>query len=374
MSQAAVTFEEIRQQPELWAVTRDLWQERREELEQFLEGMLERCGRVRVVFTGAGTSCYVGDVLLPRMKAMGDRRFSFESVATTDLVSNPEQFLQDEPTLLVSFARSGNSPESVAACELAEQRVKELYQLTITCAAEGKLALRSKGDERSRLFLLDERCNDRGFAMTSSFTDMVLAALLIFEKRPVEDKLRDVDKLCCLGRFAVEREEAVREAAAEEYKRVIYLGSGSLAALSREAQLKILELTAGRIATCFDSSMGFRHGPKSFVDEDSLIVVFVSEDAYTRQYDQDILAELRRDKIAKRVLALSLREEGDSLVYPAADGEGLADAWLALPYIIFAQFFASYSALRVKNDVDNPSAGGTVNRVVKGVTIHPYKG
>ena len=64
-------------------------------------------------FTGAGTSQYVGDTVVPYLRAHGDTQaFSFESIGTTDIVAKPEDYLiKDEPTLLVSFARSGNSPK-----------------------------------------------------------------------------------------------------------------------------------------------------------------------------------------------------------------------------------------------------------------------
>ena len=71
------------------------------------------------------------------------------------------------------------------------------------------------------------------------------------------------------------------------------LGSGPFVGLAHEAQLKILELAAGINATSWDSSMGYRHGPKSFVDEHTLVFDFVSNNPYTRQYDLDILDEIK---------------------------------------------------------------------------------
>ena len=65
------------------------------------------------------------------------------------------------------------------------------------------------------------------------------------------------------------REEELNEIVNLDFERIVYIGSGSLAGLTREAQLKILELTAGKVATIFDSSMGFRHGPKSFINENN---------------------------------------------------------------------------------------------------------
>ena len=85
-------------------------------------------------------------------KSMTKRKWNFNAIATTDIVANPETYLKkDVTTVLVSFARSGNSPESVATVDLAKALVDELYQVTITCAADGKLALQAHGDDRNSL-------------------------------------------------------------------------------------------------------------------------------------------------------------------------------------------------------------------------------
>lgn len=378
---AFVTFSEIRGQAQLWRTTAERWRSLREDLRTFLYDLHQQWGQIRVVFAGAGTSCYTGDVLAPYLTAHGLPGFSFDSVATTDLVSDPRHFLTTQPTLLVSFARSGNSPESVGALAVAGECLPQLAELAITCAAEGQLATQSEGKPNARVFLLDERCNDRGFAMTASFTNMLLAALLVFDRATDEEKEKRLAALYEMGDFAAsaETEGRFEKLANEGFARVVYLGSGSLGRLSREAQLKILELTAGKIATAFDTSMGFRHGPKSFVDTQTLLVDFVSGDAYTAQYDEDILRELRGDQIAKRVLALRVgnapagdgdEDPADNFRFPANE---LPDAWRAPALIIPAQWFAAWSAVHIHNDVDNPSASGTVNRVVKGVSIHPYK-
>ena len=81
------------------------------------------------------------------------------------------------PTLLVSFARSGDSPESVAAAELAEQQLSECWHLVVTCNADGQLARVHASRPRSEVLLLPGAANDQGFAMTSSFTGMRLAAM-----------------------------------------------------------------------------------------------------------------------------------------------------------------------------------------------------
>ncbi|MEH7504768.1 SIS domain-containing protein [Neobacillus drentensis] len=375
---ASITTAEIKQQPELWGETLALYKEKRQQIEGFLQNLTEKHEHVRVIFTGAGTSAYVGDTVTPYLKEKVDeKQWDLMSVPTTAIVSNPYQFLKAGiPTLLISFARSGNSPESVTTVELAAQVVTELYQITITCSKDGKLAQRAKGDESNLLLLMPERSNDQGFAMTGSYTCMALTALLIFDSLSVEEKLNIVETIQRLGESVISRDADIEKMNTSDFERIIYLGSGGFEGLAREAQLKILELTAGKIATSFDSSLGFRHGPKSFVNEKAIVFVFVSNQPYTRRYDLDMLNELRQDNIASNICAIAVDGDtnyaGDTFLFDR-DASAVPDAYLSLPYVMVGQTLALFASIKVGNKPDTPSPSGTVNRVVKGVTIHEYK-
>jgi tagatose-6-phosphate ketose/aldose isomerase len=375
---ASITTAEIKQQPDLWAEAYSLYTGNSTKIEAFLQKLSDKHNRVRVIFTGAGTSAYVGETVIPYLKGKVDeKQWELLSVPTTTLVSNPYQFLKgDFPTLLVSFARSGNSPESVAAVEIAEQMVADFYQLTITCAKDGELAKRAKGDENNLLLLMPEKANDQGFAMTGSYSCMTLTALLVFDPLSVEEKSAIVETIRQMGESVIRRENVFQKIMDTDFDRIIYLGSGSLEGLTREAQLKVLELTAGKVVTAFDSSLGFRHGPKSFVNEKALVFVFVSNQSYTRQYDLDILKELQQDSIANAICAIEVDGEtnydGDTFLF-GKEARNVPDAYLALPYVMIGQTVSLLASIKVGNTPDTPSPTGTVNRVVKGVTIHEYK-
>lgn len=375
---AVITANEIKQQPELWQEAFENYRSKENEINRFLTDLSNQFQQIRVIFTGAGTSAYVGDTVLPYLKGqLNGKKWDLMSIPTTDLVSNPEAFFANEiPTLLVSFARSGNSPESLAAVSLGKQLVKDFYQLTITCAFDGKLANQAEGDAKNLLLLMPEKANDKGFAMTGSYSCMTLTALLVFDLTSLSQKAKWIEQLKVMGEDVLQRSTEIQKIIDLDFNRVIYLGSGSLAGMTREAQLKILELTAGQIATVFDSSLGFRHGPKSFVNEQTLVFVFTSNDPYTRQYDLDILNELKQDQIACYVSGLSVAREtnfgGNNFTF-LGNGKDIPDAYLVLPYIIFAQTIAVLSAIKVGNQPDTPSPTGTVNRVVKGVEIYPYQ-
>lgn len=362
------TYKEIFQQADVREKVYGLYEERKEGIEAFLKGL---GSEVKVIFTGAGTSEYVGNVASEYLKSLGT--YDFESVATTDLVSCPYlHFKKDQKTLLVSFARSGNSPESLAAVGLGEQIVDDFYNLAITCAKDGKLAQKLEGDERAYVFLEPEETNDKSFAMTSSFSSMLLTSLLIFDDK-TPDKKELVGKLSKLAREVYEDKEEIEDLVDFDFTRIAYLGSGPFYRLTSEASLKILELTAGEIVASKESSMGFRHGPKSIIDENTLLVSFISEDAYTKDYDLDLVREVYGDGVCKKVITISnekYEEPWDQLVY---ESQGIKDVYLSLVYVVVAQIIALVASFRVGNTPDAPSRNRTVNRVVKGVIIHDYE-
>jgi len=370
---ASWTAREIAQQPRLWPevarlVAADAG------LTTFLAPLLAN-PLMRVVLTGAGTSSFIGECLAPALSRKTGRRVA--AIPSTDIVSCPEScLLAHTPTLMVHFARSGNSPESVAAMELAEQLIEHCAHLIMTCNGEGALYRRAGAMRQAHAVLLPEASNDRSFAMTSSFTGMLLAAAGALQVLGVDEG--HSARLARLGTRVMESSVALLPGLVHPgFERVVYLGSNEFKGLAREAALKMLELTDGAVASIADSPLGFRHGPKTILNGSTLVVVFLSNDAHTRRYDSDLLTELRRDAVAGRVFALGSRAEGgehaETMVL-GDDAAPLSDLELCLPYAVFAQALAMRRSLALGLSPDNPNAAGTVNRVVQGVTIYPYGG
>ncbi|GAL45834.1 MULTISPECIES: AgaS family sugar isomerase [Citrobacter] len=367
------TEEEIRQQPASWIRSLTNIDNIRSAIDSFLAPLLRK-NDLRIVLTGAGTSAFIGDIIAPWLASQTGKNIS--AVPTTDLVTNPMDYLNPaHPLLLVSFARSGNSPESVAAVELANQFVPECYHLPITCNEAGSLYQNAVASDNAFALLMPAETHDRGFAMTSSITTMMASCLAVFAPQKINSQtFRDVADRCqtiltSLGDFS----DGVFGNA--PWKRIVYLGSGGLQGAARESALKVLELTAGKLAAFYDSPTGFRHGPKSLVDNETLVVVFVSSHPYTRQYDLDLLAELRRDRQALRVVAIAAQtddviEAGPHILLPPA--RSFIDMELAFCFLMYAQVFALTQSISIGNTPDTPSASGTVNRVVQGVVIHPW--
>ena len=363
-----VTAREIAQQPAVWPQIDALVSAQRAQIDAFLAPLLAR-PELRIVMAGAGTSAFIGECLAPGLLRQGRRA---EAVPTTDLVSGPDRYFQrGAPTLVVSFGRSGSSPESVAAVQLADQLVDEVYHLVITCNEEGQLYGMTQDRANALAILLPDATHDRGFAMTTSFTSMLLAAALAFRVLAPGVAARVAPASTQVAERAL---PLLTQLVAQGFKRVVYLGSNELRALAREAALKLLELTDGQVVALHDSPLGFRHGPKTIVDDQTLVVVLLSNDPQTRRYDLDLLRELRGDRRAGRVLALSAQADAalgdDAFVFSGADD--VQDLELALPYIVFCQGFAFLRSLSMGVRPDTPSMSGTVNRVVRGVTIYPF--
>lgn len=374
---AKITTREIEQQPDLWRQTWSIYQKNKTAIVDFLAKINQKWGKVRVIFTGAGTSAYVGNTVMPYLQKHGDRtKYDFEAIDTTKIVSTPDDYLEENmPTILVSFARSGNSPESVATVELAKKLVKNLYQIAITCAPEGQLAKDLDGDASGLVLLMPEKSLDQGFAMTGSFSCMSLASLLIFDTLADDKKQKIVEQIAKMGESVIARESEIQSLVETDFNRITYIGSGCLGGLAEETRLKILELTAGEVAALFDTSMGLRHGPKSFLNNKTIVFDYVSNNSYTRQYDLDILNEIRDDNIVPLVMAVGQEKQGQNFAgrsFTFAEKELLPDAYLALPDVMFGQTVALLTSVKVNNKPDTPSPTGTVNRVVKGVTIHQY--
>ena len=370
------TAKEIIQQPDTWRESVKNLIKNKIEIKSFIDSFLSK-KEFRIILTGAGTSAFAGEVCEPYLTSLLNKRV--EAIATTDLVASPKSyFIKGMPTLLISFARSGNSPESVHAVNLASQLVDDLYQVVITCNENGKLAKNTVNDEKSLLLLMPPQTNDLGFAMTSSFTTMVLNAMAVFNIDNIENFSSDVDKLSnSVNDFIENNIEKVTSLANEDFERIVYLGSSTSKGIARESALKVLELTAGKVNASYDTPLGFRHGPKSVVDDNTVSVIYISNDEYTRQYDLDLAKEMLAHKKNDKVVIVGDNIEEDILnkadyVFNVENINYNVENKVLLPLqqIIFGQMLSFLKSVNLGITPDNPCPTGEVNRVVQGVILH----
>jgi len=352
--------------------------------------------RIRIILTGAGSSAFIGEALAPFIaKSTG---LKCEAIHTTDIVSAPDTILFSEiPTLLVSFARSGNSPESVGAVQYARKKIKHLYEAVIVCDGTSKLARIAEekpgpkdaaslmhdapqGDKKNLVLVMPEGSNDRGFAMTSSVSCMLLAGFALFNHERIDEIAKDIVKLSeNISASGPGLSRIAQGYAKKPFDRAIYLASGAFKGLAHEGSLKMMELSNGAVNTNFDSAAGFRHGPKSVIKDNTLTLHFISNDPFTAQYDIDLLKEVYREKGKNIVTAIcpdNIKNiEVDDIITVNSGGYGIAaDICIGIHSLVFYQLLALHKSLELGITTDNPSPGGQVNRVVKGVIVYPYEG
>lgn len=374
---SCVTWKEIVQQPSIWKEEVQIVRDNLKAIGEFIEGV--KADKVKVVFTGAGSSEFVGNTLCSYVNSKID--IDVVSIPTTDIVSMPEQYLDENTaTILVSCARSGNSPESVAAAELADKLVKNIHHIFITCNAEGKLAQISKTGDNKFLLLMPEKTNDKGFAMTGSFSSMVVAGVLVLLRKDFEGMAARVEYVAELVERNIETILSNAEAiAALDIERIVYLGDGAAKGLAEEMSLKVLELTGGKLASFYNTFLGFRHGPKSIVNDKTAIVCMMSNNEHTRIYELDLLKEFKNEGGKKKIIVLDTINDEEvkanaDFYFTFADEKlgQIEDVFADLAYLVCGQLVSLVKSASLGINPDNPCPTGEVNRVVKGVIIHEY--
>ena len=351
----AITLGEILQQPALWPTTLELVRHANTRA-AYASGT--------AIVTGAGTSAYAAEAIArgwPGAKA----------IPVTDLLlRSKDEIVRANPGfashgLLVSVARSGDSPESVAVVEKMQRLFPDVKHLVITCNAKGGLA-RLDGVQS---IVLDPRTNDRSLAMTSSFTNLVLAGLAITH---FNDLAAHLPSTCTTAQQALpELHSTARKLARSGANRVVLLASGDLRPLATEAALKTLEMTAGSVMPMAETFLGLRHGPMSFLRADTLVLCWMSSSPTRRRYEADLIQELRDKKLGTLVIIGKSDDVTASAatIVPAIAAE-LPDV-LRVPFEMpFAQLLAYELSLRCGLNPDNPSPDGVITRVVRGFRVH----
>jgi tagatose-6-phosphate ketose/aldose isomerase len=362
------TLREILQQPSTWLDSAERMIARSPELLRRMEGIRS------LVLTGSGSSEYAGAcVRLVLQNALG---VATQTMGGGALLTHGARAIPPErPGLMISLARSGDSPESVGAVSLLLDTEPLLRHLVITCNPQGRLATTYRNDPRVEVIALDERTNDRSLVMTSSFTNMVLAArgLGLFQSpdgyralcRNLSERAERLLDMC----FPVLAQTTERD-----FGRVLYLASGSRQGAARESALKMLEMTAGRVIAMSETYLGLRHGPMSLVHADTLVVCFLSSDPQLRAYESDLIRELSRKQLGLGKLIFGERIPPD--LAGAADvrvecgGASLDDEDWPVLDVIVGQVLAFFRCRKEGLQPDSPSSDGVIHRVVQNFTLH----
>lgn len=373
MENTGFTFNEIHQQPAMWRKELKALLENQDAISAFMHKYLTP--DTDIVLTGAGTSAFIGDALQPVMRGMWH---NVRSVATTDIITHANYLLNPEkPLLLVSFARSGNSPESVGAVNLANKLCKNVAHVYITCNKNGKLALQADGKDNILLLLLPEETDDKSLAMTSSFSTMLLTCLMLGHIDTLTDDIEMIEKTAKNAEAVIaEYEDKLKEIASRPFERGVFLGSGALKGIAEECHLKLQELTDGAVVCKFDSFLGFRHGPKAVVNSKSIVVYLMTEQEDVQRYERDLVKQVDANNtpVAQIIVIAGKAPELEGvkadLVVKMPYGPKENDFYGIVAYVLVGQLLGYYASLAHGLNPDAPSVSGNIHRVVEGVTIY----
>lgn len=367
------TSEEIERQHNTWIETWKRLLEQKKSIKKFLQDLTD-LNNLNIVLTGAGSSAFIGDVVLSTWHEYFTR--PTQAIPTTDLVTHFKQrILIPNPLLLISFARSGESPESMAAIEIANQKCSEVYHFIITCNPDGELA-KLDNRENTYVFVMPDKAEDKSLAMTNSFTSMALAATLIPKLNQADqEKLgNQIDVLANYGKKIIsDYIDLLYNVSQIDFDRIIFLGSGPLWGIAKESQLKVQELTNGKVVGKFDSFLGFRHGPKVLINDKTLLVYLLSNNNKTQQYERDLIQQISQHDIDLKTLAVSETEidiSGLDFTLSFNDSFELEEDMWSIICALPAQIIGFYKSLALSFNPDMPSPEGTISRVVEGVKIY----
>jgi tagatose-6-phosphate ketose/aldose isomerase len=364
------TLLEILQQPSSWIHTAG----QMSSLASTLRGCVD--GVQNLVLTGSGSSEYAGDcvrLILQNQLALNALAIGGGVLLTHGVKALPPE---QRPGLIVSLARSGDSPESVGVVSLLLEADSQLRHLVLTCNANGKLATSFRGDSRVPVVALHDGTNDRSLVMTSSFTNLVIAAQFLGFLAQPEAYLSLCRKLGEIATGIIrDHFGTLASVASLNFKRAVFLGTGARFGAARESALKMLEMTAGQVSTMAETYLGLRHGPMSYVHADTLVVCFLSSDPMTRAYECDLMRELDQKELGMlkivagdRVPASVLREQDVVVDCPGLSDIG--DDSAPVIDVLVGQLLGFFRCLQEGLRPDSPSESGVINRVVQSFTLH----
>jgi D-galactosamine 6-phosphate deaminase/isomerase len=367
---------EIAQQPDTWQSTVDLFKSRRPEIKNFLASAgLAVDPRIRpsVFLIGAGTSDYIGQSLAYLFRKTW--QCDVVAVPSTDLLTHMDELCSpDRKYLWISFSRSGDSPEGVAVLERASKRRPDIYHLVISCNANGRMIRANAGNPQVLSVCLEDAVNDRGLAMTSSFSNMVVFGHCLAHANDLGRYEQVLRQLIHAGKnFLPIAADCAASLAKEPYTRACFVGSGPLRAVAKESALKLLELTAGKVVTMSESALGLRHGPMAALDQNTLFVCFLSSNKRIQEYERNLLEEIGEKRLVTTRVVISgsevpaihsIAEHSLALATP------IADDYRAAVDVIFGQALGLFFSLRSNLRPDCPSPNGAISRVVQNVSIH----
>ncbi len=224
-----------------------------------------------VRFLGAGSSYHLG---LTARAVWAQAGMPTMAVPASEQILHKEAYSFFEAPMVVAASRSGRTTETLEAVRMLASLGSPTIGITVT-----------KGSPLAQgvdVPLIVGSAAEESIVQTKSFSGQLLAAEITgMVLSGNMDALEQARRLPDLATPWLRRIAPVLESVTPRYKRVYFLGTGSRWGLALEGALKLKE-TALCEAEGFQF-LEFRHGPKSMIDEDTLVVGLVSESARSKE-------------------------------------------------------------------------------------------
>jgi glucosamine--fructose-6-phosphate aminotransferase (isomerizing) len=296
------------------------------------------------LFFGCGSTYYLSLTAASVFQTLAGR--AARGVPAAELFLFPETWVPgDRAVCGIAVSRSGTTTETIRAAD----HLTETYNAQIavvTCYNDTPLG------ERSSITLVSPKGYEESVAQTRSFSSMLVGSIALAAL--AGGQVEYVDKLAALpslGERLLERSRAMAQSLGEDLdlSQVFFLGSGPRYGLACEAMLKLKEMSLTTSEAYH--FLEFRHGPKSMVDESTLVVGLLSEEA--REAETAVLNEMKQ--LGATILILAESGDGlswaDHVVCFESDLPELARLPLYLPVL---QLFAFYRSVGKGLDPDAP--------------------
>jgi len=371
---------EIESQPQLWIKNFEMLRKREEEVRAFITARIFSKESPRVILSGAGSSAFIGLACESLLRCKW--RLDVDARATTDIITHWSSILlRQADNTMISFSRSGNSPESIGAVALASQFCESANHIIVTCNKDGRLAKLRNEKDNVLLLLLSEETNDKGLAMTCSFTTMLMVAQFLAFVNDLEEYEGIISDLSrATDALFEDYSHVIKEISETGFNRTLFMGSGCLYGCSVESSLKLQEMTGGNIMCKADTFMGVRHGPEAIIDDETLVVYFLSTDPFVRRYELDLMKEIYEKGIGMRKIVVCNRTDSEieryvdySIEFDRDNRFNIPDSCRPVMDVTVGQMMGLFKSLNLNLKPDSPSERGIITRVVRGVKMYDHE-
>ncbi len=337
----AHSLTEILSQPDCWRTCiEDLRQSKK--LEQVSEQFAEA---KEWLFIGCGSSYYVGLSAAATMSALTGLRA--RAIPASELLLYPDQVLAAATDFVpVLISRSGRTSEVLQAAELL--KVRNIRTLAISCAQGQRL------EQLATNTILLPAADEQSTVMTRSFSSMLLTLQALAATLAGNSGfLNSISQLPASAAITMkDLPSIVRDfVATHDFADYVYLGQGPFYGLTCEGALKVTEMSVS-YAQAFHT-LEFRHGPKSIVGPETLLVFLVSESGY--QSECEVLEEMK----SLGGTTIAIVNKSDARVRAASDlvvelNLDVTELARLAAYLFAGQLVGLYSGLKKGLDPDSP--------------------